>query len=1272
MKGKLGKKGFTLVELMIAIVIIGVVMGVIYGIFITSRRVQSAEEQLVGLAQEARGGLDQMIRELRMANAQRTGVVSNCPSAIIANSPTSVEFEGDVDVDGVLERVLYYLDTGTKTLNRWEYSIADESGGGGWNAPGTRCTQSLTAAPGPVQSAISKEAVAYGIDNLTLKYYGAASALVTNAADITKIALTITAKGELPPNPTRTLTVEVKLPNLGIGKLGGDTTPPAAVQGVTAINPRVCGYLRVTWQANSEPDVAGYRVYYMQRLADGTWPGAWTVSKSVGAAVLSYEFGPGLVNGTMHRVGVAAYDSSANVSSTVTTAEVAIEDDINPTVGAIASSSRNDVANTITINWGRGTDADLNLQVVNAAGRGFDVNFYVYRDTSAAGAFSTQIAGPLTNTTSSYTDTVNDKCVTYYYRVKALDLCGRSSALTPAFGSDGTTRIQAPTIDPPSRFTPGGGTTKVGDTNYAYARFSGQIVDDTTVDTLVISYRRSNTQGGTCPAPPAAYGENQWTDLPDNRVLNLDPNNPIPADASFTGSWDGLWKGYKYLFVAFSRNRCGVYSAPKLPELACIPDCCIDKCQDAAAYPGGTGLGDSCVMDYNTDPIKMLVCDRLKSLWRTKQDDLVTPPAACTAFGSASTKDFFPDQGDGGYLMHRAVETNDIKSDGELYHVLAPDPVTGPIQPFYYSDIFYDGAMPSCERVGSYDETYYRDRCSYRYKVKAVDCALNQSAFEAVQDGLRSSPGVVNTPSGSGYTVSVEGAKKNKVVYWVQNTSAAQMTLAKGTFEWVDAEARLTKAEIYNSVENPGGWRTMWQSGSTSTGVASGSTVTFTSRGSLAGSPVLDPGNPNRDNTVKAQIRLTFYTSGGVAQRMDDPSVISGNTVNEKIKTLFYFINASTTYGASDNDKMCPPADDAPMIARMRFEVSPVPPPTVDIVRQKEPGLVGCSGLPAADGDCSSTATPPSGSKRTDSYGISELQSVLVRARVTPYTPAYPVAQTGDTSADKGVFIYYTTTSTAITTAPQPQSGGAENLTAPTNYTQVSMSNESIAGACTIGSCIYNGIIPALANARVWYYIVATDNLGNYNISPVQATDTFSSSYGYDTCPYNTFADGFESGTFGGWAVTQAGNYPGVLPFPQAVINGVAAEGAMSAYMGTGDLNMCVYDPVLFTYTCGFTASISQNMAISPACGNKTPKLKLKYKVVGTDGGIGYWDWLKVHINGVEVAMWAADTGGVWLPFEYALSAYSGSNISLQISSWTRDSAVHVEYYVDDVRIVYE
>ena len=105
------EKGFTLVELMMSLVIAAILIVAIYRLYGSTQRNYLAQNQLIDLQQNARIGIDEMIREIRLAGYQ-----AYC-DPVTANTAL-FEFEADTDLSGKPERIIYKLDVANKQLLR--------------------------------------------------------------------------------------------------------------------------------------------------------------------------------------------------------------------------------------------------------------------------------------------------------------------------------------------------------------------------------------------------------------------------------------------------------------------------------------------------------------------------------------------------------------------------------------------------------------------------------------------------------------------------------------------------------------------------------------------------------------------------------------------------------------------------------------------------------------------------------------------------------------------------------------------------------------------------------------------------------------------------------------------------------------------------------------------------------------------------------------------------------------------------------------------------
>jgi prepilin-type N-terminal cleavage/methylation domain-containing protein len=121
------QRGFSLIELMMAIIVIMIVVGGIFGVIDVVNQRSYTEQAKLDMFQEAREFMDQMSRDLHQAGYPNprhyleTGVLTSTP---ITNDPQNAVgivhvnagdlwFEGDVDGTGAVSVVRYHLDTST-------------------------------------------------------------------------------------------------------------------------------------------------------------------------------------------------------------------------------------------------------------------------------------------------------------------------------------------------------------------------------------------------------------------------------------------------------------------------------------------------------------------------------------------------------------------------------------------------------------------------------------------------------------------------------------------------------------------------------------------------------------------------------------------------------------------------------------------------------------------------------------------------------------------------------------------------------------------------------------------------------------------------------------------------------------------------------------------------------------------------------------------------------------------------------------------------------
>ena len=94
------EKGFTLVELMIALAIAGLILSTIIGVFVRSNRLYTTQNAAAALQQEVRAALEIMSREIRLAgyDPMRTGNFGFKNA-----TATRLHFTADLNEDGTLD-----------------------------------------------------------------------------------------------------------------------------------------------------------------------------------------------------------------------------------------------------------------------------------------------------------------------------------------------------------------------------------------------------------------------------------------------------------------------------------------------------------------------------------------------------------------------------------------------------------------------------------------------------------------------------------------------------------------------------------------------------------------------------------------------------------------------------------------------------------------------------------------------------------------------------------------------------------------------------------------------------------------------------------------------------------------------------------------------------------------------------------------------------------------------------------------------------------------
>ena len=168
-------KGFTLVELMVSMGIGMVILAAVTTTFMSQTRIYNAQEQINEMQQNARGALDILSRELKMAGYKPNGGGFNG----VTYSTTQLRVQADLNSDGAIS-------TSSTANEQITYAFDNAN-------------QQITRAVGSGSAQILAE----HISAFTFNYLDSAGAATTVSANIRQVTISITAKTAKPdPNFT--------------------------------------------------------------------------------------------------------------------------------------------------------------------------------------------------------------------------------------------------------------------------------------------------------------------------------------------------------------------------------------------------------------------------------------------------------------------------------------------------------------------------------------------------------------------------------------------------------------------------------------------------------------------------------------------------------------------------------------------------------------------------------------------------------------------------------------------------------------------------------------------------------------------------------------------------------------------------------------------------------------------------------------------------------------------------------------------------------------
>lgn len=1089
------QSGFTMVEILIAILLTGIISAAVYSMYSTFFRQSAIQDQSVEAQQNARVALNLMERELMNA-----GYAANTDHIITEATANSVKFiYSDPNTTGTRLEVRY----GLQTTGGIQYLV--------------RKADNLTTA-----TVGNTEEVAQYVETLALTYFDINGNQITDTSTeanrdaikfLTVNLVTRTKdniQGTAAPG-TFMLETHIRLRNIGVGQASNDSSAPSTPLGVQVRDPGLCSRLKVKWTKSPEGDVAGYKVYY--GVASGTYDGVITIpltvmssstyscsdtGSSIECTIIPYNTTVG-EGGTVSQtqalahtpsdgsstttyfVAVKSYDNSINASSFSTEVsgnpgtsnavfDIGVDDStINPVKpAAVAGFTAADgpADGQVALSW-TAYNTSINPDVVG---------FRVYRSTSPFTSYPIDptaagidwVAGEpgsgkpeLAQGATSYTDSGSlIGCKTYYYAIAPVNC---DATLVPDSGSDPVSKKYVQTD---YDATCGNGSTACS----PGTGFAEETGSDTAPDK------------STAPSAPTIDARAGW------KRVALSLTQPADADLSQTCVYVNDSATYPSLLTDTDSypkvSGCLQVNLTSTPTAQLIPDSdgIFTSAELAAAAstsfwhdslteasPAAPSLAD--IGTYSYRAISFDLCGNGSSVSAAQATTILCgedpasgekPPAVTAASASCCS-------GPVTINWTQVPSDTSMPSSAANPYDLAGYRIFRSTSVDFSASSMVSGAAPFWGT--SFSDTTASEGGTYYYRIVSTDCPyertnpseatirgnmisgfLNSALIGPVRPGRidrdEKCPGAgsctkddhrqvltgvdMNNSSGTGDGTSIIDTDftHHKVTMFAHNTSSGTMTITGATVKWVNSAANLVDVRI-------GGGRS--GVGAITTSIASGLTA------AVAGNPPYTRGVSN--------VALTPVTISAGARyvpirfRFKDAS---DNEVDMRDDQLLVTLNVS-------NDATGTTSCVSYMTVSMSEESISVPfGPSVTATQQNKPSSPTFSyAVPGTTG--LNTVTSGVDGPITVDSGLSVTVSANIAGNTTDET-------TGSKVAVASATLYYKSTAKTTTTAPD------------SGYTAAAMTNT--------GGNIWSASIPSKDGYRVWYYIVAVDNDGNWDRDP--------------------------------------------------------------------------------------------------------------------------------------------------------------------------------------------
>ncbi len=180
------QKGFSLIELMVAMAIASVLMAGIYTFYHNQLKTHITQQEMVDMQQDARAAMYMMTREIRMAGYDPQNTGATIRTANVA------QMAFDSDSDGTADGVI------NASSERFYYALSNDADRDGL-ADGTPCNLERGGWNTP-SDPVNLNPVALNIDALNFVYLDNDGITALNLADIRSVQITLVARsGDVVP-----------------------------------------------------------------------------------------------------------------------------------------------------------------------------------------------------------------------------------------------------------------------------------------------------------------------------------------------------------------------------------------------------------------------------------------------------------------------------------------------------------------------------------------------------------------------------------------------------------------------------------------------------------------------------------------------------------------------------------------------------------------------------------------------------------------------------------------------------------------------------------------------------------------------------------------------------------------------------------------------------------------------------------------------------------------------------------------------------------------